>query len=182
MTFGFHPAAGEGTNDWRVQYRPTPYKDIFCCLSRIELSRKDVFTDVGCGLGRAVFAASWMGTKRSIGIEVVESLCTEATANHKNSRLANCDIKFVCAHAAGCDLEDTTVLFLANPFGEATMRSMIERIPARTEPLRIAYILPLHEKVLESSGRFRCIANIQRHKPWYSTSAHYRASLWQSTW
>src|SRR5690349_11676587 len=91
-TFGFHPAAGmEGDQDCRFHYEPTPYSDIFRLLKRVRLRKDDVFTDIGSGMGRAVFAASWMGARRSVGIEVVSDLCAKAIQNHRNSRLAGRD-------------------------------------------------------------------------------------------
>ena len=183
-TFGFHPPSGEGTNDWRYHYRPTPYRDIFASLRRIDLRQSDVFTDLGCGLGRAVFAASWKGARRSVGVEIVKELTTQAADNYKQSRLACRDIEFVCAPAAQYNLSETTVLFLANPFGEATLQEVVERIerdrPKTKEPLRIIYLNPIYEAVLERSGRFDCIGRFPRHKPWLSTGPHYRTSLWRS--
>ena len=58
-TFGYHPATGgPGDREWYVHYIPSPYRDIFEVLRTAKLSPDDVFTDLGCGLGRVVFAAS----------------------------------------------------------------------------------------------------------------------------
>src|SRR5262249_23036375 len=103
-TFGFHPASGRPEGDWRLHYTPVPYRDMFRFLRIIELSSDDVFTDLGSGLGRAVFAASWTGARRAIGVEIVEHLCEKAEENRRQSRLANRDIKFICTHAADCHL------------------------------------------------------------------------------
>src|SRR4029079_11898688 len=81
-TFGHHPASGsEGESNWRLHYTPTPYSDIFQLLEMASLTEGDVFVDLGSGLGRAVFAASLMGARRSIGIEVVPDLCAKAAEN-----------------------------------------------------------------------------------------------------
>jgi histone methylation protein DOT1 len=183
-TFGFHPSSGKGTTDWRVHYTPTPYGDIFAYLQQIDLRQSDVFTDLGCGLGRTVFAASWKGAKRSVGIEIVADLCARASGNHKHSRLAGRDIEFVCTHAAHYNLSETTVLFMFHPFGEDTLRQVVEgikRVSSKTkEPLRIIYVNPVYDAVLERSSRFRCIGRVAQFRSWLSNSAHYETSLWRS--
>ena len=54
-------------------------------LRMVNLTEDDVFVDLGGGLGRAVFAASWMGARRAVGIEVVPDLCKKAVENLKRS-------------------------------------------------------------------------------------------------
>src|ERR1019366_10180781 len=118
-TFGYHPAMGDpGDNDWRVHYTPTPYSDIFRLLRMVGLRSDDVFVDLGSGMGRTVFAASWLGARRAVGIEVVPELCDKAKQNHKQSRLASRDIEFICTNAQGYRNPDITVLFMFHPFGE----------------------------------------------------------------
>jgi len=161
-----------------------PYGDIFSHLQQIDLRQSDIFTDLGCGLGRAVFAASWKGARRSVGVEIVEDLCAQAARNHKQSRLAGRDIEFVCANAAHYNLSETTVLFMFHPFGEDTLRQVVENIerdrPKTKESLRIIYGNPIYDAVLERSGRFRCIGRIPPYRPWLSNSPHYETSLWRS--
>src|SRR4029078_235190 len=60
-TFCYHPASNERESDWKVHYPPTPYRDIFDLLRVVKLNGDDVFVDLGSGLGRAVFAAGWVG-------------------------------------------------------------------------------------------------------------------------
>ncbi len=183
-TFGYYPSSGENTDDWRRHYRPTPYYDIFALLQLVGLRQSDVFTDLGCGLGRANFAATWKGARRSIGVDIVAELIAEAVRNHEQSRLANREMEFVCVHAAQYNLSETTVLFMANPFGEATFRSVIDGIERdrskSAEPLRIIFVNPIYDSLLEQSGRFRCIGRIPGYHPWLSDGPHYNASLWQS--
>lgn len=186
QTFGFHPATGkQGDNDWRLHYTPTPYGDIFRLLRMVDLHDNDVFVDLGSGLGRAVFAASWMGAKRAIGIEIVEDLCDKAKQNHLHSRLGSRDIEFICAHAQNYQHRDTTVLFIFHSFGEATMRQLLRDInetrgeyAART--LRIIYLNPVFDFVLQQTGWLECIGRVPPSSRWLSTAGRYAASLWQS--
>src|SRR5688572_30662379 len=112
----------------------------------VQLQSDDVFVDFGAGLGRAVFAASWLGARRAIGIEVVPHLCQEAAQILLRSRLADRDIEFVCMNAQDYRNSDTSVLFMFHPFGETTLRHVLQNIEdmrmqhAARKTLRIIYI------------------------------------------
>ena len=105
---------------------PTPYSDIFHLFRMVNLNEDDVFVDLGGGLGRAVFAASWIGARRAVGIEVVPDLCRKAIENLKCSRLIGRDIEFICNDALNYRHCGTSVLFMFHPFGEATMRRVLD--------------------------------------------------------
>src|SRR4051812_12438293 len=112
-TFGYRPATGSGdAPDWRLHYTPAPYRSILYSLRQAGLGPNDVFTDLGSGMGRVVFTASWLGAKQANGIEVLPDLCEVAEQNRKNSRLSGRTIAFACANARDVDLSLTTVLFI----------------------------------------------------------------------
>jgi predicted RNA methylase len=185
-TFGFHPATGkQGDADWRVHYTATPYSDIFHLLRLVNLREDDVFVDLGSGLGRAVFAASWMGARRAIGVEVVPDLCDRAEQNLRRSRLIERNIEFTCMHALNYQHRDTTVLFMFHPFGEETMRRVLLNIFAirhqdSSRRLRIIYMNPVFDFVLEHSGWLECVTRLPPPTRWLSTTNSYVTSVWQS--
>src|SRR5262249_1237162 len=182
----YHPARGkQGESDWQLHYTPTPYADIFRLLRMVNLGKHDVFVDLGGGLGRAVFAASWFGAKRAVGVEIVEDLCDRAQKNVRGSRLADHDIQFICTNALNYQHRDTTVLFMFHPFGEQTMRQVLRdmrnaRGDRAAQPLRIIYMNPVFDDVLEQSGWLQCIAQLPRRRRFLSTTNSYVVSLWQS--
>jgi SAM-dependent methyltransferase len=186
QTFGHHPASGsQGDSNWRLHYTPTPYSDIFQLLEMANLTEGDVFVDLGSGLGRAVFAASLMGARRSIGIEVVPDLCAKAVDNFKHSSLRGMNIEFICDDALNYRHHETSILFMFHPFGENTMRRVLHDInEARRErpapELRIIYMNPVFDFVLEQTGwleRFKTMPPPHRS---FSTSRSYVTSLWRS--
>lgn len=189
-TFGYHPASGvEGDSDWRLHYTPTPYSDIFRLLKMVGLSKDDVFVDLGAGLGRAVFAASWLGAGRAIGIEVVQNLCDRALENTRHSVLSHDRVDFICTHALNYRHGDTTVLFMFHPFGEETMRQVIHDIGVarigiegadRKRQLRIIYMNPVFDRVLEQSGWLERYGRLPPKARWFSTANSYFISLWRS--
>jgi hypothetical protein len=185
-TFGFHPATqATSDSDLQLHYTPTPYREIFRALKLVGVQHSDVFMDLGSGLGRAVFAASWMGVRRSVGIEVVQPLCDKANENLSRSRLTDRDIEFICANALDCQTSDTTVLFIFHSFGEPTLRRVLskleaERTPGRSAPLRIIYRNPVYDSVLQQTKWLRCIGRVADAAVWPSTTARYLTTLWQT--
>jgi predicted RNA methylase len=185
-TFGYHPATGKpGDPDWKVHYTPTPYADIFRLLRTVRLNSNDVFVDFGSGMGRSVFAASWLGVARAIGVEVVQNLCDKANENYRQSRLVHRSIEFVSISAEAYQNPDMTVCFMFHPFGEATLTKVLCNIESgrrgRQFPkLRIIYVNPVFDFVLKRKDWLECIDRIPAARHWPSTGAHYEASLWQS--
>src|SRR5258706_16401589 len=81
-TFGYVPAVGEYSDpDWRGLYSATTYRELFDMLRHVKVNASDVFLDLGSGLGRAVFAAKYLGAKRAIGVEIDPGLCNASIAN-----------------------------------------------------------------------------------------------------
>lgn len=160
-TVGFLPEVGQhGQPDWRAAYVPATYRRIVAALRHVGVSPQDVMVDMGCGLGRAVFAASWLGARRAVGVEIDPPLAAQAQHNQRTSRLKARDISFVCASAEDHSLADTTVLFMFNPFGTGTMQTVIRNLEAelarRPRNLRIVYENPLQSAVLNASPYLRC--------------------------
>jgi len=184
QTFGYHPETGNpGDDDWRVHYTPTPYSDIFRLLKLINLNDDDTFIDFGCGMGRSVFAASLMGAKRSIGVEIVPHLRDKAEENYRGSKLANKNIEFVNENADTYKADKATVIFMFHPFGEPTLRRVIDNIERdRTSgsTLRIIYINPIYDHVMAERSWLKQTNRLPAPKSMPISAPRYAASLWQS--
>src|SRR5205823_4532851 len=114
---------------------------------------------------RVVFAASWAGAKRCIGVDILPDLCEIAEHNRLKSRLADRDISFVCKNARDVDLTGSTVVFIFHSFGADTWRDVLHnmaRTRDRSRPLRIIYLNPVFNEVL-------------REMPWLKQRASIRA-------
>jgi len=185
-TFGFGQDKGDPSgDDYQVHYEPTPYYHIFRLLRMIDLREDDVFVDLGSGMGRPVFAASWLGAASAIGVEASRDLHDISVENKQNSRLADRDIRFHCQLAQNYRNPDMTVLFMAHPFGERTLSRVIknaekDRSGSRRRPLRILYINPLYEFVLERTKWLKHVGRPRVVKSWPSTAGHYEASIWKA--
>ena len=181
-TFGYKPAVGErGAPDFRVHYTPAPYRKVFKLLQHIDVGEDDIFVDYGCGLGRAVLAASWLGAKRAIGVDIDPQLISRARINRRKSRLRHADIAFVCTPAESYDPKDVTAIYMFHPFGPGTMAKVVERLvmslDAAPRKVRIAYENPVCAGVIDASPRFR------RMDDWPANRADgspYAAAFWES--
>lgn len=185
-TFGFGQDKGDPSgDDYRVHYEPTPYHNIFRLLRMVDLQKDDVFVDLGCGMGRPVFAASRLGASCSIGVEVSRDLYDIAVKNKQQSHLAHCNIRFHCQRAQEYRNPDMTVLFMAHPFGEKTLAKVIsnaevDRSGSHARPLRIVYINPIYDFVLERRKWLKRIGHVPIVKSWLSTAGCYETSIWQA--
>lgn len=187
-TFGHHPATGSpGDREWYIHYIPSPYRDIFDVLKTAKLTSDDVFTDLGCGLGRVVFAASWAGARRAAGVELVSWLADGAAENRRRCKLDGRDIEFFERNAVDHSLVDTTLLYMFHPFGGQILAEVLEKARAdrkaagATRPLRIAYVNPVCDEVLAGSGWMRRTLEVPARPQRFSSADHYTASLWEST-
>lgn len=186
-TFGYHPAdGGVGEKRWYVHFMPAVYADIFRAFRAVKLGPEDVFTDVGSGLGRVVFAAAHAGAEEAIGVEYVAALHTEAERNRLNCRLDLARIKFYNADATDFNIANTTVLFLFHPFGPETMQIVIANLrrdreaAQMTKPLRIIYYNPVCAEVLAKSGWLAETQNLPAIQSKLGRANRYRISIWES--
>jgi SAM-dependent methyltransferase len=186
-TFGWHAGTGvPGTTNSYMPFVPSVYRDTFQYLRAVGLGPDDVFVDLGSGLGRTVFAASWMGAKRAVGVELVQALTDGAEANRKHSNLRDRDIEFVCANALEFYEPDMTILYMFHPFGETVLEQVLANLKARRDadsnakPLRIIYANPVYNDALQRTGWLRKTAQLPVTKLLFSSTGRYETAIWQS--
>lgn len=187
-TLGWTPMVGDVKSDnYRVIYEPTPYRRVLAIFKQMRLSSSDVLVDLGSGMGRVVFSASWYGAKQAIGIEVDESLHRAACANRarRPARYSNVDLR--CMYAEEFSFAGVSALYMYHPFGPQTMRTVIRNIEEslRERPRRfvIAYMNPVVASVIEQSAMFRTTAmwpaSLTPRQP-YPRPTDYAVRFWES--
>lgn len=144
----------------RTHYGPTGWRTLGKILPRSEVSRDDVFVDLGSGMGRAVYLAAGYPFKRVLGVEIAPQLHAIAEENirRNRARLECKDVQLVNADVTEYELpDDVTIVFMFNPFGGAIFASVMEqllasldRVPRR---LRLIYGNPLEEQQVLATGR-----------------------------
>lgn len=161
---------------WKGDYMPTSYKDIFTLLRGAKVGADSVIVDFGCGLGRVVFTAAYLGAKQSIGVEFDEDLFQSAESNRIASKFHD-KVSFVHQDASAFTIpDDANVFFFYNPFGSETMSNVIKRIEKslETAPRKICviYFNPMFPEALQLSS------NLKLREEWPAAGKRYVAQFW----
>ncbi len=157
----------------RVRYKPAPWLTLRRCLPRRSVSTRDVFADLGSGMGRVVFqAALRYRFKRVIGVELSPRLHAVATSNidRNRGRLRCPAVQLVCSDVLDYEIpDDVTVVFFDNPFTGDTFSTVVDRLIAsvdnRPRPLRIIYFNPVEHGRLMATGRVRVVKRLSGLRP-----------------
>ncbi len=144
------PAEYLSNDSANIGYDPIGYRHLAKALRYASLAApRGTFIDYGCGKGRVLARASVLPFDRIIGVELASELCDDARANIKRlSSRARCkDIQVVNINAKKYVVpDDTTNLFLFNPFTGHILEGVVEQIrlslERRPRELTILYILP----------------------------------------
>lgn len=120
-----------------VPYLPCPVDVLLRTADRARISSRDVFIDIGSGVGRAAALTHFLTGARAIGIEIQEELAARARAlarDLKATRLAT----LVGDATESVELLDSgTVFFLYCPFSGARL----DRVLAHLERLARARVV-----------------------------------------
>jgi len=138
---------------------------------------EDVFVDIGCGRGRVLCVFARTKVKRVLGVEILESLAAKAMHNAGRLRGRRCHIDVVRCDAVDADLSSGTIYFMFNPFGEPTLRSVLDSIRRSVLDLpRSITIVYYHPKYLHTLEETEWIFEDGR----YRMFGEYTVSIWKS--
>jgi SAM-dependent methyltransferase len=152
--------SGEG----RQGYGPSPWGVLRRVLPPGEVTRDDVFLDLGCGMGNVLLTAAGYQFRRVIGVEIVPrfaEIAREAVARNQ-SRLHCPDVEVVVADVVNYEIpDDVTVAYLANPFlgslFDEVVANLIASVDRNPRRLRVVYVAPQEAARLERTGRVRFV-------------------------
>jgi SAM-dependent methyltransferase len=130
-----------------------------------------VFVDLGSGKGRTLLMASDYPFRKIIGVELLPALNIIAEGNlrdYKSERQQCFALETVCADATAFSFPgEPLLLYLFNPFPEAGLRRVIERLEQRLrENPRMVYVLyhnPLLEHLLAERAGFGKIGGTHQY-------------------
>jgi predicted RNA methylase len=147
-------------------YDPISYPALEYIRTRVGFVPGEVFVDIGCGQGRAVCGFSQMAAvARCIGIEYHSGHARISRRNAERVRARIAAIDIIAGDASEQDYDGATFIFMYNPFGEATMRSTMQCVEdsLRRNPrtLRILYVNPKYENVLEDQPWLAKVKSLQ---------------------
>jgi tRNA G46 methylase TrmB len=125
-----------------VPYLPCPVSTVLDAVDQAKVTSRDVFVDVGAGIGRAVFLAHLLTGAGCIGIEVQSSLTKMAVGradwlNLSRTRFIHGDaVELIPFITVG------TVFFLYCPFSGGRLERLLDGLEdiARTRQIRICCV------------------------------------------
>lgn len=139
-----------------IPYLPCPASTVLGIVEQAEVTTRDVFVDVGSGIGRAMFFVHLLTGARCIGIETQSSLMKLAT--ERAERLNLTLTRFIQADAVDSIglIATGTVFFLYCPFGGQRLERFLDRLErvARTMKIRLCcvHMAPLERPWLAKFG------------------------------
>ncbi len=151
------------TNKYMVEEDIGLYEDAHsytaCLYGRLErmvdylkLTPNDVFVDLGCGEGRAVFFIATYKIKKAVGVELDRHLFDIAQKNLERLRIKRTPIELFNIDAINFDAKEATIFCLCNPFGYKTFKRVMDNIKESliTNPrsIRILYYGPEFKDLL----------------------------------
>ena len=135
-------------------YMALSYRDNIRILKKVNLTKDDVFVDIGCGKGRMLCCSALFNVREAIGIEQSPDLCAIARSNAARMRGRKAPITIIQAAAQEFDYRRGTVFYLYNPFDQSVLGEVLEKIRCSLDetrrPIRIAYSHPDHEDCFEA--------------------------------
>lgn len=165
-----------------IGYDPVGYRQLSSALKHAQLGDPTgTFLDYGCGKGRVVARAAMLPFQRIVGVELSTELCEQARENVRQlTKSARCkQLEIVNANAITYVVpDDTTNIFLFNPFTGHLLRSVVNQIHQSLQrvprPLTILYLLPS-----ESDDIFHSVAWMQQiaTEPWAGLKLHIHRSV-----
>jgi hypothetical protein len=130
------PEAGHIARDpEKVFYQPTPARHIFRLIELTALTARDVFVDLGSGLGHVSMLASICTDARSMGIELEAAYVESARRCTEKLNLKR--VTFVQEDARVADLTSGTVFYFYTPFAGSILRRVLDRLKREATSRRI---------------------------------------------
>jgi SAM-dependent methyltransferase len=164
----------------RVGYEAGSWLDLPRVLRPGEVTRDDVFLDLGCGKGRAVLMASLYPFGRVTGVELSPDIAGIARRNLETFRRpTRCGtIEIVVTDAVDYTIpDDVTVVYLFNPFRGRTFDAVIDNLIASIDRnprrVRLIYRNAMYEDQLLGTGRARLV----RSSPGLRPSREWREAV-----
>lgn len=115
-----------------VAYQKTPARIALDLIARSGLSPRDLFLDVGSGLGQVPILAHLLAGARALGIEREPAYVDYARACAAGLGLTG--VEFLACDARAADYAQATALFLYTPFRGAMLEEVLERIRRQSRP------------------------------------------------
>jgi Histone methylation protein DOT1 len=137
-----------------VPYQPTPARLILSLLQEIRPTERDVFVDVGSGLGTVPTLVSLLTGARAVGIEWHSNYCAYAQCCGRRLNLSS--VSFVQQDARDADFSTGTIFYMFTPFKGTMLRDVLQRLHSegRRRTIRLCIHGPLLREALREFSSF----------------------------
>jgi hypothetical protein len=113
-----------------VYYQPTPARIILELVEIANLGARDVFYDLGSGLGQVPILVNLLTGARAKGVEFEPAYCEYARACAAELGLSS--MEFINVDARSADYSDGTVFFMYTPFEGRLLQEVLGRLRAES--------------------------------------------------
>jgi hypothetical protein len=109
-----------------VPYQPTPARLVLALVEELRPDERDVFVDVGAGLGTIPMLVSMLTPARAVGIEFHPKYCEFARQCARSLNLSS--VSFVQQDAREADFSTGTIFYMYTPFKGEMLRDVLRRL------------------------------------------------------
>jgi hypothetical protein len=132
-TLGYHWLSDLGVSKTGYNdYVAIDYRSLWRVLRRLKVyQERDVFLDIGSGMGRVVVSAATFPFKKVIGVEISADLCDIAVGNLNGSiKHRKCgEVEIINTDIFDYDdFDQINYFFMYNPFNQDLLDTVLERI------------------------------------------------------
>lgn len=152
-----------------IYYVAVSWRQLRRALPPGSVTERDVFIDLGSGMGRAVLeAAATYPFARVIGVELIPDLHEIAQRNLATTsrRLRSTNVELVCQDVRRYRIpDDVTIFFMNNSVRGALFGEVMAAIDAsyrrRPRAMRLVYHSPLEDEVIMGTGVWRRVRTVR---------------------
>ncbi len=126
------------TNDREAEmiyYQKTPARIILTLIERASFNSRDVFFDLGSGLGQVTILVNLLGSVISKGVEFETAFYSYAKFSAGALHLDN--IEFIHSDARYADYSSGTVFFMYTPFEGKVLQEVLQNLQSEAKKRRI---------------------------------------------
>lgn len=130
------PAETKAREPEMVYYQQTPFRIIFELVEKAQLTKEDVFYDIGSGLGQVSIVVNLLSGAAARGIEFEPAYCAYASQCAADLNLSR--VAFIQADARTADYSEGTVFFMYTPFEGSMLQEVLARLRGVAQRRRIS--------------------------------------------
>ena len=145
-----------------VYYQPTPARIILELVEKANLTGKDVFYDLGSGLGQVPILVNLLSGAKAKGVEFEPAYCDYARVCAAELNLSR--VEFINVDARKADYSDGTVFFMYTPFEGRLLQEVLEKLrgESRRRVIRLFTYGPCTRQVSQQSW-LKCVDQNRNH-------------------